>query len=174
MAGVVLPSGQVGHAWRPVDPQMQLSGRFHDSHGICLPPYQNTLGEREPSIWAGPPEPNFHSYGGWCPGNARKPMVKAYPLPEYHSSPGTNHHSCGNWVRTVQPIYLVPAHLWYSGRGAGIYHRNRETRQKVAFGGLRAFMHDVERRRKSHWPSFPARLGGVRAQEACAILVDHV
>ena len=22
-------------------------------------------------------------------------MVKAYPLPEYHSSPGTNHHSYG-------------------------------------------------------------------------------
>ena len=25
-------------------------------------------------------------------------MVKAYPLPEYHISLGTNHHSCKNWV----------------------------------------------------------------------------
>ena len=73
----------------------------------------------------------------------RLPMVKAYPPSEYHSSPGTNHHSCGNWVRTVQPIYLVPAHLRYSGRGVGIYHGNRETGQKVAFGGLRASMHDL-------------------------------
>ena len=55
------------HAWRPVDPQMSFSDEFTDSYGICLPPYQNTIGEREPSIWAGPPEPNFHSYGGWCP-----------------------------------------------------------------------------------------------------------
>ena len=55
------------HAWRPVDPQMQLSDAFHDSHGICLPPYQNTIGKREPSIWAGPSESSFHSYGGWCP-----------------------------------------------------------------------------------------------------------
>ena len=30
-------------------------------------PYQNTIGEREPNIWAGPLELNFHSYGGWCP-----------------------------------------------------------------------------------------------------------
>ena len=69
-------------------------------------------------------------------GNGRSPVVKGYPLPEYHSSPGTNHQSCGNWVHAVQPIYLVPAHLWYSGRGVGIYHRNRETRQKTPFGVL--------------------------------------
>ena len=55
------------HAWRPVDPQMQLSVGLHDSHGICLPPHQNTMGEREPRIWAGLLEPNFHSYGGSCP-----------------------------------------------------------------------------------------------------------
>ena len=48
-------------------PPNGISGGFHDSYGICLPPYQNTIGEREPSIWAGPCEPNFHSYGGWCP-----------------------------------------------------------------------------------------------------------
>ena len=30
-------------------------------------PYQNTIGGRHPNIWAGPPAPNFHSYGGWCP-----------------------------------------------------------------------------------------------------------
>ena len=65
------------------------------------------------------------------------------PLPEYHSSPGTNHHSCENWVQAVQPIYLVPAHLWYSGRGVGICHRNREKRQKAAFGGLRASTHEI-------------------------------
>ena len=37
---------------RVVDPQTAFSGAFTDSYGICLPPYQNTIGEREPSIWA--------------------------------------------------------------------------------------------------------------------------
>ena len=131
------------HAWRPVDPQMQLSDAFHDSHGICLPPYQNTIGEQEPSIWAGPCEPNFHSYGGWCPVSYGI-LVGGRLLPwVFGHFPGTNHHSCENWVQAVQPIYLVPAHLWYSGRGVGIYHRNRRTRQKMTFGGLRASMHDM-------------------------------
>ena len=55
-----LASGAIDHAWR-------LVGHFTHSHGICLPPYQNTIGEREPSILDGPLELNFHSYGGWCP-----------------------------------------------------------------------------------------------------------
>ena len=45
------------------------------------------------------------------------PMAYAYPLPEYQSSPGTNHHSCENWAQAVQPMYLDAGHLWYSGRG---------------------------------------------------------
>ena len=72
---------------------------------------------------------------------------KSLQLPEYYSSPGTNHHSCENWVQAVQPIYLVPAHLWYSDRGAGIYNGNRRTRQKVPCEGLQASMHDVTSRR---------------------------
>ena len=60
------------HAPRLVDPhQTELFGGstgIHTPHGIlCLPHYQNTIGEREPSIWAGPLEFNFHRYGGWCP-----------------------------------------------------------------------------------------------------------
>ena len=32
------------------------------TYGKCLPPYQNTIGGRHPSIWAGPLELNLHSH----------------------------------------------------------------------------------------------------------------
>ena len=56
------------HVWRLVDPDPQTGffdgsyGHSYPPYGIRLPPYQNTIGEREPSIWAGPLELNLHSY----------------------------------------------------------------------------------------------------------------
>ena len=59
---------RTGHkAVHPEDPQWNFSDGVQDSYGTCLPPYENALGEREPSTWARRPEPNFYSFGGWCP-----------------------------------------------------------------------------------------------------------
>ena len=39
---------------------------------------------------------------------------------------GANHIAMGINLQAVLPIYyLVSAHVWYSGRGVCVYHRNR-------------------------------------------------
>ena len=49
-------------------PRISGKNTLGDSYGKRTLPYQNTIGERKPSIWAGLPELNFHRYDcGWPP-----------------------------------------------------------------------------------------------------------
>ena len=43
-------------------PRISGKNTLGDSYGKRTLPYQNTIGERKPSMWAGPPLSNFHSY----------------------------------------------------------------------------------------------------------------
>ena len=48
-------SGRVGRQPKQASPAP-------DSYGKRIPPYQNTIGQRKPIIWAGPPVGNLDSH----------------------------------------------------------------------------------------------------------------